>query len=234
MKACLRDRRRAPGRIRRVALALGVLLAVLLVVALAGGLWLRDQVLASVARYDGVAVLEGLDGNVIVERDGLGVPTIRGGVFEDVARATGFVHAQERYFQMDLLRRQSAGELAALLGSSAAGADRAARVHRLRSRARAAVETLAPARRALLDAYSAGVNSGLRDLGNVPPEYLLLRAAPDPWLPEDSFLVFFTMYHAVAGCDRQARRDARHTVPRLAAGARGVPRAPWHALGSPR
>ncbi len=209
--------RQVPRWFRRAAVVLAVLLAFLVVAALVGGLWLRDRVLASVARYDGVAVLEGLAGNVIVERDAFGVPTIRGGGFEDVARATGFVHAQERYFQMDLLRRQSAGELAALLGSSAAGADRAARVHRLRLRARAAVQTLAPGRRALLDAYSAGVNSGLRDLGNVPPEYLLLRAVPDPWLPEDSFLVFLTMYMRLQ--DATGRLDATlgtlfHVLPR--------------------
>jgi len=209
--------RQVPRWFRRGAVALGVVLAVLVVAALVGGLWLRGRVLASVARYDGVAVVEGLSANVIVERDGLGVPTIRGGGFEDVARATGFVHAQERYFQMDLLRRQSAGELAALLGSSAAGADRAARVHRLRSRARAAVQTLASGRRAVLDAYSAGVNSGLRDLGSVPPEYLLLRAVPDPWLPEDSFLVFMTMYMRLQ--DATGRLDATlgtlfHVLPR--------------------
>lgn len=174
---------------------LGGLLALLLVVAVAsGGLWVRHQVRASLARYDGIAILEGLEGDVSIERDSLGVPTIRGGHFEDVVRATGFVHAQERFFQMDLLRRQSAGELAALFGSSAAEADRASRLHRLRSRARTAVDALLPDRRVLLEAYTVGVNAGLQDLGNVPPEYLLLRINPEPWRPEDSFLVVFTMY----------------------------------------
>jgi penicillin amidase len=169
-------------------------LTVVCLVGAVGGLWLRAEVRASVARYDGSAVLNGLESAVQVERDGLGVPTVRGGSLEDVVRATGFVHAQERFFQMDLLRRQSAGELAALLGPSAAASDRNARLHRLRSHARAAFEALEPSRRALLEAYAAGVNTGLRDLAAVPPEYLLLRTDPASWLPEDSLLVFLTMY----------------------------------------
>jgi penicillin amidase len=164
------------------------------IVGLAGGLWVVVQVRQSVARYDGEVVLQGLKGTATVARDALGVPTIRAGSLEDVVRATGFVHAQERFFQMDLMRRQSAGELGALLGSSAVRGDRAARLHRFRSRAAIAVTTLTPSRRALLDAYVAGVNAGLKDLGNTPPEYLLLGTEPEPWSPEDSFLVIFTMY----------------------------------------
>lgn len=170
------------------------LVGVVCLVGLVGGVWLHTEVRASVARYDGGAVLEGLRGTVQVERDRLGVPTVRGGSFEDVVRATGFVHAQERFFQMDLLRRQSAGELAALLGPSAAASDRNVRIHRLRFRAQAAFAALEPSRRALLETYAAGVNAGLRDLAAVPPEYLLLRADPKSWLPEDSLLVFLTMY----------------------------------------
>ncbi len=170
------------------------LLGVVCVSGLVGGLWLRTEVRASVARYDGSTVLDGLEGAVQVERDGFGVPTVRGGSFEDVVRATGFVHAQERFFQMDLLRRQSSGELAALLGPSAAASDRNVRLHRLRSRAQAAFMALEPSHRALLEAYAAGVNAGLRDLAAVPPEYLLLRADPESWLPEDSLLVLLTMY----------------------------------------
>ena len=192
--------------LKRRTRIVGGVLALPLVIALVGGLWLRQQLWASVARYDGGAALEGLHSVVTVERDGLGVPTIRSDRLEDVVRATGFVHAQERYFQMDVVRRQSAGELAALLGPSAAPGDRAARLHRLRSRAHAAVQALAPERRALLDAYSAGVNSGLLDLGTAPPEYLLLGADPQPWTLEDSFLVLFTMYLRLQ--DATGRLDA--------------------------
>src|SRR4030095_1339094 len=135
---------RSPNRAGIAVKLLSRLLVVLCLVGFAGGLWLRAEVRASVARYDGNAVVDGLKGPVLVERDGLGVPTVRGGSLEDVVMATGFVHAQERFFQMDLLRRQSAGELAALLGPSAAPSDRNARLHRLRSRAPAAFSPPAP------------------------------------------------------------------------------------------
>jgi penicillin amidase len=180
--------------IEQLTKLLGALLILLVVIGLAGGLWLRTQIKASVARYDGTVALPGLKASTIIERDDLGVPTLKGDRIADVVRATGFIHAQERYFQMDLLRRQSAGELAALLGASAAGGDRTARIHRFRSRAQQALTMLPPARRELLDAYAAGVNAGLQDLGSVPPEYLLLRTRPVPWMPEDSFLVIYSMF----------------------------------------
>ena len=181
-------------RTKRVAKILGGLLTLFVVVGLAASLWLRAQIQASVARYDGTVALPGLKASTTIERDALGVPTIKGDDVVDVVRATGFIHAQERYFQMDLLRRQSAGELAALIGVSAAPADRTARIHRFRSRALIALTMLPPSRRALLDAYAAGVNAGLQDLGNIPPEYLLLGTGPAPWMPEDSFLVIYTMF----------------------------------------
>ena len=65
---------------------------------------------------EGERAVAGLGAPVRIERDALGVPVVRGGSRLDVARATGFLHAQERFFQMDLLRRSAAGELAALFG----------------------------------------------------------------------------------------------------------------------
>ena len=69
--------------------------------------------------------VRGLQSAVTVERDALGIPTIRGISRDDVARATGFVHAQDRFFQMDLARRRAAGELSALVGDAALQLDRA-------------------------------------------------------------------------------------------------------------
>ncbi len=109
--------------------------------------------------------MAGLGAPVRIERDALGVPVVRGGSRLDVARATGFLHAQERFFQMDLLRRSAAGELAALFGRPALEMDREARVLRLRLVARRAVKALPPDERDLLAAYTAGVNAGLAALG---------------------------------------------------------------------
>jgi penicillin amidase len=153
---------------------------------------------------------------VRIERDALGVPVVRGGSRLDVARATGFLHAQERFFQMDLLRRSAAGELAALFGRLALEMDREARPLRLRFVARRAVEALPADERALLAAYTGGVNAGLGALGAPPFEYLALRSEPAPWREEDSLLCALTMYRDLQG--RQPWQESvlglmRETLP---------------------
>jgi penicillin amidase len=179
---------------KRIVLALGAFLLLVLVAATAGGLWLRSRVRASLPRLTGDVVLAGLSAPVDVERDALGVPLIRGANRVDVACATGFVHAPERWFQMDLLRRRPAGELAELFGPRAKDADRGVRLHRFRAAARAALARATAAERELLDAYARGANAGLESLGAAPPEYLLLRVEPVPWQPEDSLLVVLALY----------------------------------------
>ncbi len=179
---------------RRTVLALALLLAFLFITALAGGLWLRGRLRASLPQVQGEALLEGLSGPVRIERDSLGVPRIRAGNRLDLARATGFVHAQERFFQMDLLRRRAAGELAELFGRAALPLDRATRVHQFRKLAGRVVRATGPDARAILDAYAAGVNAGLASLGEKPPEYLLLRGDPTPWTLEDCVLTIMNMF----------------------------------------
>jgi penicillin amidase len=100
---------------------------------------------------------------------------------------------------MDLQRRQPAGELAALVGARALDADRAARVHRFRHVARAALERAAPEYRAVLDAYAEGVNAGLAALAAAPVEYFVLRASPEPWRAEDSILTILAMFNTLQG-----------------------------------
>src|SRR5688572_9015549 len=99
----------------RRALKLSLIaLAVIAVLIVAGGVYARSQVRASLPQLNGTAAISGLTANVRVDRDALGVPTITGATREDVARALGFLHAQDRFFQMDLQRRQPAGELSGL------------------------------------------------------------------------------------------------------------------------
>lgn len=149
---------------------------------------------ASLATLDGAMPVRGLTAPVLVERDALGVPTIQGTNRIDVARALGVVHAQERFFQMDLMRRRGSGELAALVGSAAVGMDEKTRRHSLRAMATATVKGLPENQRMLLNAYAEGVNAGLAALGAKPPEYFVLRCDPEPWHPEDSLLVGFSMF----------------------------------------
>ena len=176
-------------RLRLLASVLSVLLLVAILAA--GGCWWLVR--RSLPPLDGAAALLGLSAPVTVERDALGVPTIRGTTRGDVARALGYLHAQDRFFQMDLLRRRAAGELSELFGSSTVPWDRALRVHGFRALARKALALLPPEQRALVDAYAAGVNAGLAALPARPFEYYVLRVRPQPWRDEDTLLVAYAM-----------------------------------------
>lgn len=176
-------------RFRLLVSVLSLLLAGCVLAA--GGLWWLTR--RNLPQIDGTAALPGLSAGVTVERDAAGVPTIRGASRRDVARALGYVHAQDRFFQMDLSRRRSAGELAELLGQAAVPIDRDARIHDFRGLARKALALLPPTQRDLVDAYSAGVNAGLAALRARPFEYFVLRVKPQPWQPEDALLVGYAM-----------------------------------------
>ena len=175
-----------------------------LVVVAAVGLWLAVR--ASLPQLDGARVLPGLSAPVVVSRDAIGVVTIRAGNRRDAALATGFVHAQERLFQMDLMRRLAAGELAALVGEAAAGHDAMQRVHRMGSVAGRVMERAGEAERLVVEAYAAGVNAGMDALAVRPFEYLVLGAPPEPWRPEDTVLAVMAMYFRLH--DERASRES--------------------------
>jgi penicillin amidase len=191
---------------------LGSLLLLLLLAALA--LWLTLR--ASLATLDGERSVAGLGAPAELQRDARGYLSITAETRLDAARALGFAHAQERFFQMDLMRRNAAGELSALVGEKALPLDKLRRVHRFRHRAEAAIAALPPAERELGDAYTAGVNAGLAALSARPPEYLLLRQAPKPWSSVDSMLVAYGMYldlQAAQGRDDVAMGLLKQGVP---------------------
>jgi penicillin amidase len=187
---------------RRLLGGLVVVLAVLVLAVLAGGFYVRSELRASLPALEGSVALPGLSAPVTVTRDALGVPSLTGASRVDVARAVGFVHAQDRFFQMDLQRRQPAGELSALVGERAVAVDAQVRVHRFRRVAQQAYARADPEWQALLDAYAAGVNAGLARLSAPPFEYLMLRVTPAPWRAEDSILTLLAMFVSLQG--RQA------------------------------
>ncbi len=207
-----------PRRWWRWALLTGI---VLLILPVGGAGWLYFQLQGSLPRLDGQIPLSGLSAPVTVERDALGIPTIQGATRLDVARATGFIHAQERFFQMDLLRRVAAGELAELFGAAALEPDRRNRLHRFRDRARQILIALSVEEQALLATYAAGVNAGLAALSTPPFEYLLIRLQPAPWRPEDTLLAVYAMYLDLQGQQwpRESVRGVLHDrlPPELAA-----------------
>ncbi|GKS68254.1 penicillin amidase [Nitrosomonas sp. PY1] len=150
--------------------------------------------LGSLPHYDGEKASPGLSAPVSIERDSLGAVTFKGQNRLDLAQAMGFVHAQERFFEMDLLRRQAAGELAELFGASMLMRDIKARKFRLRARSSLVLEQLPETQRQLLDAYRIGVNHGIESLITRPFPYLLVQKQPTPWKNEDSILVILAMF----------------------------------------
>jgi penicillin amidase len=165
-------------------------LPLLLIVALLGTMWMARR---SLPTLTGKLSLSGLSQPVQIERDEAGVPRIVAVNINDAMRSLGFLHAQERFFQMDLLRRRSSGELAALFGAAAVNADKAVRRHRLRARAEATIAEFDGDLVKRIDSYVAGVNAGLNGIG-APPEYLMLRQQPQPWTAIDTLLVIYTMH----------------------------------------
>lgn len=184
-------RPRRPSRILRAAIVAVLLGSALLALAGVGG---RALLRAGLPSLDGTYPAPALSHEATIERDALGVPTISAGSSADLAYATGFAHAQDRFFQMDLLRRVAAGELAALIGPAAVELDRTHRLHRFRARAHQIAAALDSNSRALLERYAAGVNDGLASLRSRPFEYWMLRSQPQSWRAEDTLLVVYAMY----------------------------------------
>ncbi|MBD3179304.1 MAG: penicillin acylase family protein [Candidatus Latescibacteria bacterium] len=178
-------------RLRRIIIIIAASAATLtLLLALSTWLLLRG----SLPRLDGERTISGLTGTVNVNRDSLGVPVIKAKNRVDAARALGYVHAQDRFFQMDLQRRRAAGELAELLGPALVSIDRSTRIHRFRKLSRRIIPGLTPRYLEIIKAYSEGVNTGLEDLRVRPFEYLLLRKSPESWRPEDTILTLYAMF----------------------------------------
>ncbi|HET6656202.1 MAG TPA: penicillin acylase family protein, partial [Gammaproteobacteria bacterium] len=201
--------------------------AVVVVLLLSGGA-IYGLLRGSLPQLDGRVQLVGLIAPVKVERDDRGIPTITAANELDAARALGYVHAQDRFFQMDLLRRAAAGELAALVGSAPAviAHDRDRRRFRMRAVAKQVLRLLPDHQRALIGAYTLGVNEGLAALDVRPFEYLLLRQQPAPWRPEDSILAILAMYF-----DLQDSTDSREQA--LAAMHATLPPALYRFLTPP-
>ena len=164
----------------------------ILLLAAAGAGWCL--LAGSRAQLDGQVRTTGVQAPVTIQRDALGTVTLAGTSRGDLDYALGYVHAQERYFEMDLTRRAAAGELAELVGPAALATDLDHRRHRLRAVAAAAYAQLPPAQRRKLDRYRDGVNAGLAALRVRPWAYLLLGAKPKPWRSEDTLLVIAAMY----------------------------------------
>ena len=179
--------------VRRIGLTL---LLAALVLAVAFGTY-RSLVLP---RTDGALTLAGLAGEVRVERDADGIPSIRAGSLRDAAFALGFVHAQDRLWQLETHRRIGSGRLAEAFGEPALEADRFLRALGVKRAAAAQWARLEPRTRELLEAYAEGINSFVRDeMRARPPEFALLGLQPEPWTPQDSLAWLIMMAWDLGG-----------------------------------
>jgi penicillin amidase len=205
---------------RRPLKWIGGLLALSLVLALlalaAVGVLLSHTVPAA----SGKQTISGLSAPVEIVRDAEGVPHIFARTIEDLAMALGFVHAQDRLWQMELERRAGQGRLSEIFGERTYATDVFLRTLDLYGYAERSLARLEPDAQRTLAAYAQGVNAFLtRPRGmlepRLPPEFLLLRHAPEPWRPADTLLIAKLMAFDLSG-------NLNFEMQRLALAAQGL------------
>jgi penicillin amidase len=193
--------------LRRVLGSVIALAVVLPALAVGGGwLWLRTGLPAN----EGTVVIDGLSVPVEILRDGNAVPHIFAGSDLDAYFALGWLHAEDRLFQMEMQRRTGAGRLAEVVGEAGLRTDRYMRTLGFYRQAEASYHAMAPEVRDALDAYAAGVNAWLeRRRGPLPLEFQVLRFEPEPWRPADSIVWGKLMALQLSGNARAELRRAR-------------------------
>ncbi|MGA3212436.1 MAG: penicillin acylase family protein, partial [Terriglobales bacterium] len=164
------------------------LLAVILIASGAVA-WFYFATQSSLPQLDGSIAVHGLGARVSVVRDRQGVPHINAATLDDLFFAQGYVTAQDRLWQMDMLRRYGAGELAEVLGHRYVALDRQQRTLLMPMIAQNAAARLPAREREYFEDYARGVNAFIAESGRLPIEFRLLRYRPRPWTVTDSVLV---------------------------------------------
>ncbi|EHM02162.1 penicillin amidase [Acetobacteraceae bacterium AT-5844] len=197
---------RHPGRLRRFLLR-GVFWTVALTAVAAGGtaalLW------STLPPREGRFELAGLSAPVEIVQDEYGIPRISAASEQDAATALGWLHARDRMFQMEMMRRNASGRLSEVAGPAALRLDRFSRTLGLAQSAEADYAALSPETRAMLDAYAKGVNAWLDQRGRLAAPEFLIMGVPGPWRPSDSLLWAKTMGLWLSGNWRQELDRAR-------------------------
>jgi penicillin amidase len=145
---------------------------------------------SALPQLDGTLKVPGLSDQVTVTRDGHGVPTLDATNLEDLFFAQGFVTAQDRLWQMDVIRRYAAGEISEIIGRATVQHDREQRILGLRQIAEKTVTSLSARDRSFLEAYVRGVNASMEAQSkHLPLEFRILHYKPKPWMLQDSLLL---------------------------------------------
>jgi penicillin amidase len=164
------------------------LLVVVVIVSGLGYAYLAAR--AALPQLDGNISVKGLSAPVKVTREGHGVPAIEAASLEDLFFAQGYVTAQDRLWQMDVMRRFGSGELSEILGEDTLKIDREQRILGLRDAAKKSLELATLRDRSYFDAYARGVNAFIAGHGkSLPIEFRILKYQPKPWQAEDSIVI---------------------------------------------
>jgi penicillin amidase len=171
--------------------------ALLIIAIVAGGAawWFIYRPLP---QLDGSISLPGLQKEITVERDNWGVPHIRASSLQDAVEAQGYVMAQDRLWQLDLMRRASRGQLSEIVGSLALKSDKQFRTFGFSRAAERDYAAMDKDSRALMEAYARGVNAFIEQhQKSLPLEFTLLKYKPQPWQPTDSLVIAGYMYQTL-------------------------------------
>ncbi|MEQ9449378.1 MAG: penicillin acylase family protein, partial [Rhodospirillaceae bacterium] len=171
-----------------VVRSLLTLIAALFLIPAGWGTFLWISAHRAVPIAEGDFAVEGLRDAVTISRDERGIPHISASNEADAYFGLGYVHAQDRLFAMELMRRQGQGRLAEIIGPPALGADKYARTLGLYRRAQADLAGLAPDVKRITESYAAGVNAWINSGHPLPVEYKLLMFEPEPWKAADSIV----------------------------------------------
>jgi len=181
------------SEVRRRNPALRILyyaLCLLLVALIVGVWWFYWIARRPLPQLDGSVSVSGISAKVRVIRDEHGVPTIEASTLADLFFAQGYVTAQDRLWQMDMMRRAAAGELSEVIGENTVKRDREERILGLRLAAEAAEKSISARDRVYFAAYARGVNAFLEShRDRLSLEFRLMKYAPRAWTVTDSMLV---------------------------------------------
>ncbi|MFZ2405441.1 MAG: penicillin acylase family protein, partial [Methylobacter sp.] len=191
------------ANIRKTIMYTGLGLLSVAAVAVGGGFWVLHQ---AMPQLDGTVKLERLTAEVRVDTDAHGMPVINAANRVDAVRALGYVAARDRLFQMELMRRKSAGRLAEIFGGMALDSDIKARTYGFHREAKAIWEKLPPVHQQYLQSYADGVNSYIAESGKLPFEFTALGYRPEPWTSEDSLLVVLGMCENLTAWEERGER----------------------------
>ena len=211
-----RTKRVRQGGTRRAARLLGKVSGVLSILLLLATSAAGGALFLCLPQPRDAARIPGLSAPVSIAFDGDGIPHIRAATDQDGAAALGFVHARDRMFQMELMRRAASGRISELAGAQALPLDRMMRVLGLRHQAEVELATIPAPTLALLQAYARGVNAYLDAHGRWSAVQFAVLGRPEPWSPVDSLLWGRTMGIYLSGNWRSelSRLAMANTVPR--------------------